>query len=294
MGLPEPPSAPGRFRASTETLRETTKWLVAVFAALGSVLVAGLRFGDVGRLDLGTGPSYLAIAGATFALIAIGYVLFSAGRVLVSQYYTLRQVLQTAEEQEEKNKALPAQLSHEMIREIEREKDYLFSWTGAATLQELYRELRSTSERLVILRRDQPLAQQDEQRLRARRQELQDAMDGVADFADHWVTKERFRHLLWSVGVSAVAATVGIFLFSVGASRADVPVRAPTNVTVFLNGAGQRWVQAHLGCKTSVLKAVAVGGDLAEPEVVVPAGSGCDARRFVVSGDLGVAVPISR
>lgn len=284
----------GRLRSSTETYRQTTKWIITVFAGLASVLVAGLRFSDVGRLEPGSGPFWLAGAGAGIALLAVGYVLLAASKVLSSSYDTLRQVVAHAERAEAETPALPAELTDSMIRAIEREKDYLYGTIGA-NLTDLFDKLKENNDQQRrVVRGEIQLSAYEERRLRQNVRQFDAAVGRVVDFADLWRTKERFEILLKRLFICGAATAIGVFTFALAVNRQEAEratVARPTAVTVFLTPAGAQQIAKDLKCNQTTLQGVAVGGELTQPDVVIPRQGPCRAGRLGVTKDLGVAVP---
>lgn len=288
-------------RASTEALRDTTKWILAVFAGLASVLLAGLRFGDVGGVEPWTGRFYLAAGATAAALAAVGCILWQAALLLSGRYETLRQLVETVERTETENPSVDAMYTNPLIGAIEDEQQYVYQGT-AANLRDLFEQLRESNE--YLLRARAPGSNTNAAELRAhqeRRLVLSDTAARVVDYAEHWVTKRRFQLLMRTMlGGGAVVAT-GIFLFAMAVSdrQATVPVKTgPVPVRIFFTEAGKGWMDGKAHCRPSVLNGVAVGGTLTKPEVVIPEGAAlgtatCSASRFTLSRDLGVAVPMA-
>ena len=60
---------------ASDRIRESTKWLVAAFAAVGAILAAGLQLASVGRLSYHQpGRLFLAIGGALLAVGALSSI----------------------------------------------------------------------------------------------------------------------------------------------------------------------------------------------------------------------------
>jgi hypothetical protein len=84
-GKTAPPTQEDALASAAERIRDTAKWLVASFAAVGGLLIAGLQLKDLGALEgadvtvaaIGAG---LGIAGVLIVLLSSAAVL-SAGRV---------------------------------------------------------------------------------------------------------------------------------------------------------------------------------------------------------------------
>ena len=63
------------FQASGDRMRETAKWLAAIFGAIAGVLIAGTQLSSMGSLPVGP-RLYAAIGGASLALVGILVVIW--------------------------------------------------------------------------------------------------------------------------------------------------------------------------------------------------------------------------
>jgi hypothetical protein len=313
----EPPSTE-RFRRATKVMQDTAKWLLTVAAALGSVLLTGIRFSDLGQLDLLGTPFILAAASTAIALVAVGVILWKASQLLSTHYESLRDILARGEAAEGAS-GLPGEMSDPLIKEIEGEADFLYRGL-AEDRQDLFSQLRHASESLLRIRskresgetgtsaqrkglkrvvgalegeRHSPTPdRQNEELLKASIAELSQAADRVIDFADYWVTREDFKRLLRTLFIAGgiIAASVLIFAVAVNQEQA-MPITQPLSVEIYLTDKGQKIVKEKLNCDTTTLSGQAVAGDLREPEVVLPETGACKAGRLEVKADLGVVVP---
>src|SRR5690349_13767483 len=66
-----------------DRIRETTKWLITTFAALGAILIAGTQLSAIGELDLARGDFWVALVGGLGALIGIWLAIWHASNVLI-------------------------------------------------------------------------------------------------------------------------------------------------------------------------------------------------------------------
>lgn len=84
--------AGSRYAAATHSLRVTTQWCVAAFAAVGGVLVAGLQLTQLG--DLHQLPLQLALAALCLlvVLVAVVAVVKMIGEVLTDDWVTLTEL----------------------------------------------------------------------------------------------------------------------------------------------------------------------------------------------------------
>jgi len=289
------PPRPGRLRSATTTIRDTTKWILTGFTWLASVLVAGLRFADVGKLRLWHGPFYLAVLGTVVSFAGLASIVWLASRVLSTQFDTLRQILSSAAATKKRKPHLPVEVSDELISAIVADEDYLYR-KAAIDLTDLFSQIQTINNEGIQLRRDNiVLSPAKERRRQVRIVELNEALERVVDFADHWITKKRFGILLKGLLTAGILTTSGVFVFALGVSRpADPTVQfedRPVPARIFLTLAGQRFAASHLGCGTKMLDGVIVGRVSSDPQVVTPEQAGCRPARFIVKDRLGVVVP---
>lgn len=69
---------------SADRLRETTKWIVAAFAAIGTLLVAGTQLSAIGDVDWNLWRGVAALGGAVVAVLGISLAVWHASRVLTA------------------------------------------------------------------------------------------------------------------------------------------------------------------------------------------------------------------
>jgi len=294
--LPEPPSTsatqPGRLKLAAETTRQTTKWILTAAAGLGSVLIAGLPFGDLGRLTAWTSTFWIASTAVIIALAAVGVVLAMASRVLTVRYQTLRQVVEEQGAAEERKPHFQADVTSKLIRAVQLEKDELYAGV-AADPRDLFRQIRDQArDRRTARETGRPVPDQAGQ---SSPDELKQAAEHTADFADYWETNRRYKALLRSLPPAATFIVIGVLTFTLAINRSAAPKvslnQTPLPVEIIFSPAGQSWAGHALGCNRTRLPAIAIGGTLDAAEVVIDDKLGCHASRFVVTKDRGIVVP---
>lgn len=88
----------GAIGGAIDRIRETTKWLVTSFAAVGAVLIAGSQLSGIGKLDVCTAMELrclrlpLAVLGAVTPLVAVAVMIAAAIGVLLPRDWTLSQL----------------------------------------------------------------------------------------------------------------------------------------------------------------------------------------------------------
>jgi hypothetical protein len=290
--MTDPTSAPSRLKLAAQTVRQTTKWILTITAGLGSVLIAGLRFGDLGHLAAWTPTFWIALAGVSVALTTVGFVLAMASRVLTVRYQTLRQVVAAQQAAEEGKPLMPAGVTSKLIQAIQREEDELYAGF-ADDPRDLLRQIRERdSARQTARATGLPPREQAEQNPL---DELRKAADRTADYADYWETDRRYKLLLQSLPAAGAVIVIGVLTFTLAINRSAAPKvslnQTPLPVEIIFSPTGQSWAEHALGCKPARLPGIAIGGTLDAAEVVVDDGLGCHASRFVVTSGRGIVIP---
>ncbi len=280
------PVSPDGLRAATQTLRETTKWLIAIFAGLAAILVGGLQFSDLGKLAGRRPQTYIAVAAALVTITAVFAILIAASHVLTSFHPTLRTILVLADRAESRTPHLPASLSEPLIRAIEEERDSLYRGI-ADDLTDLFARLQdaNTATRApTAVNSDGP-----------GREALDAAVDRVLAFSEHWWAERSFRILMRMLPVAGMITLVGIvaFTFVTATEEPDgIAIREqPVPVEIVLTEEGREWALEVLGCRGPRLRGVAVGGTLDEPTVVTGGTLECKPARFVATHERAIVLP---
>jgi hypothetical protein len=76
--------------SAADRIRETAKWLIASFAAVGAVLVAGSQLSSVGSLRASDARFWLALVGVVIALTAVVIAIGKVVDVLVTPPLSLK------------------------------------------------------------------------------------------------------------------------------------------------------------------------------------------------------------
>src|SRR3954453_2370068 len=62
-------------------IRETAKWIIAAFTAVGAALIAGSQFSNIGHLDFGA-CSVVTVIGFLIGLVGVAGAIWACVRVL--------------------------------------------------------------------------------------------------------------------------------------------------------------------------------------------------------------------
>ena len=78
--------------AAAERIRDSAKWLLGSFAAVGAILVAGLQLTGVGELE--DGRLRWALGGLAVAVVGVVIAIGAAGAVVTKTFVTLKWLAQ--------------------------------------------------------------------------------------------------------------------------------------------------------------------------------------------------------
>ena len=291
------------FASATESLRSTAKWLVAVAAGLGSILVAGVQLSDLGRLDVGYRFAF-AVVSMVGALVGVGAVAWLAQRVLVANSVSFRELIQSFDSAE-REVLSPARIQRltELRTAIEQEARLLYQEVAN---REGHQPTEPDVPAVGLVRLWELVGDQARRRLDDAKpfeeawktSRVDRSVGRVLTFVAYWETRKEFTTLArWLPAASALVlvSVVSFVLAMAPAPKADDLIETPTAVTVYLTDAGLKDATQQLGCKpTNGLPAVAVGGTMRAPQLVVgPLPSqGCRAGRLnLVAAEVLALVP---
>ena len=280
---PAPPADP--VQQTIERIRDTVRWLLTGFAAVGAVLVTGLSLSDVRDADtdvrgavLGFG---LAITGLVVAAALAGLVL--AGDRLL----TIDEVATSKEFAELRSRILASPAVRPFLGEGEGLSDLPGTLTQAVAVRRAAVDAAAASLSdatvAVVQLRDQQV------------QELNNALRIALAEAKLFRAARRFRRLGAGMAVAVAVVALGAFVFVRALGDPAVPktapalVRAPTSVVLNLSESGRTRLAGALGtdCVKAKVPAVVVEQRTATLlNVAVAKGTTCNAA--LVLFELGV------
>jgi len=284
-----PPAAPppqahavdplGEIRTANEKLRDTAKWIITSFAAIGAILLAGIQLSNVGKLTADTSECRVAavIAGVVLAILGIGVAMAFTSRVLAPFLNTFR----SADEHPDVTDRVLG--DGELI---------------GLTYGELKTSVREVKEAVRAAQEASGDDSEDPTLKEAERahDEWEDSRRLALAMIGRellWQRYERSRRMLIWVALPLTAFGLAVFAWGANPPAADadqssaVLERVPKLVFVKLSNAGVDALRERRRCSRPTLQALTISGDPGAVEVVtIPAG-GCEAVRFVLTPGLG-------
>lgn len=271
-----------------EKLRDTARWMLTTFAALGGVLVGGVGLSSLGTLT-GDSPDervVAALAGLVLALVGVALAIWLTSRVLSPFLNTFAsanehpeitsKVLDNGEVLRGHDyKALKSEIAA-ADAEVSRAGDALEALADDASEAEIAHAERAYGD------------------ARAEREAWEPHKRVAVKLVGSHLLAQRFRHATVGMIGGFGLAAIGVALFAWGSnppkSETEAPVvleQAPVRQRVQLTPAGVAALADARRCRSSRLTVLAIGGKEGSREVVtVPAGR-CRSVRFVLTPGLG-------
>lgn len=279
----EQTSSANRLGGAIDRLRETAKWLIVSFAAVGGVVVAGSQLSDLGTLDTGTGRFWIALLGALVALGGVTAAIGFIGQVLVDPPVGMRSL--TAEGGELAGIRAELEKDVALVPDgdlIKLKDDYVAARRRQRAAYQAYVDAPSKDS--------QTKAQIVNGEAVVRATEV----ERVLEVAQLMSLQRRFdAGRLRTLIATGVAAT-GLIAFA-AASNPGASVEAPTAIvipssaTAKLTDAGLALYRQHAGhrCKTRRPQVVVLGVTAAGSDVVTVPSSHCGPVRFRLTAVIG-------
>ena len=289
-------SVPGisELATASNTIRETAKWLIAAFAAIGVVLVAGSQLSSLGSIKSLSPLLAIAISGVLLGLIGVGLAIWSAVGIMTPEHITLSHLI--------------IDKNLENIRTfIEKDEDFLKKRvTKIADLKTQYLQAledyhRKWDEHIGDLN-DTPEGRAKRQSYILAKEKLfyiSDIVQQVLAVAAYEYLRRNFRRARKFIFTGGVIATVGIGLFAWAANSPPQKERfqLPVLMKVRLSDEGKKFLEGELGkdcfpSDESEIRVVAISEKDEIWEVVsIPVANCGKSRRFRVTENLGIPLP---
>jgi len=222
--MPEPSGdsdSAGGYAAQLDALRSVAKWLVAAFAGVGALLVAGLSISRIGQLSPSSWRLYAAGGSAILALGAVGFMIWEASTVLTHEWLTLASLGDPgARLRRPKADWRSAQiLEIDNLLHISRHE--LFGYV-AESVPQLHTQLSEADQRLWRARPGSRCA------LKAAREAavLRKAAQATAQYANYCYTLKLFQRMRARLGWVALVAVISVGIFAYAANPPDATAGA--------------------------------------------------------------------
>lgn len=297
QSVPSSPSAPPTHPptvsprlAAIDRVRDTVKWIIAGFAAVGVALAGESVLSDVG--DASGGRLFIAMVAAAAGLGGVALAIWHTANVLLPARVVLSDLV-----------------NDKSLREATKVIDanpVLFR--GHAATTEAFVDLYDRrSKALVEVRRaaeEHPSDNAKQDLFRQARIEIKDlapVVERLTDEAIYERVRTSFAATRWIIFGAALVAGLALVTFAAAANPPDddsedatastVGTFAPVPVALQLSDAGAALLGPSLACQARQLSAIAVAGKPEALDVVTVAGEGCQTIRFTLTPSLGAAVP---
>lgn len=280
---PAAPAANDQVSRASKDLRDTTKWFIGAFAAVGALLLGGLSISKLGSVET-THDLRLAALGAALGITGVIVAIYAASNVLTPKEILLDDLTEGSA----------------VGQMVASDPTYLRGYTEALpTLKERYvRELREyrAAQTAYLLAPDDPVLKAEAERREGIYRPLQDVIFALRRHALVQAIQAAYSRATVGMLAGVVISAVGLVLFSYYANRpAPKPSKptAPTVVRVALTPGGAKTLDEVLGagCDTDSLRGVVLSGDLKQPDIVTIPENGCESVRVTLDAGLGRAIP---
>lgn len=270
-------------------IRSAAQWLLGAFGGTALAVVAGVQFGGASAiLSQGGLRALVIIIGLLVVFIGLVWLARSAARVLVPDRTNLTDLLENQVSEELRlnglsvsgNKRRDSTQVYKYVRdEINRARGWILP-PGCDDLDSAYQAYRkrSTDDQAAI------------------RSSLRELMAFARTEAALYRYRQLLKLLLGWVGIPVILGLVALAVALTPSAGQDLSasVNSPFAVEVHftaspevLNSAGIR-----ADCALVAARGIAVGGTLAEPEVVIVGTPSCPTSKIQITNNIGLAVPL--
>lgn len=274
---PAPVDAVAEYKKNGDQLRDTAKWLLTSFAAVGALLLGSIQLSSLGKLTNETPDSRIvaAILGIFFGALGVAIAIWWTSKVLAPMLNTFSSANQ-----------------HPAVT------------TAVLDDKELVGEdYEGLKTKIGTLDRQVAQAADDEayKKAYALRDEWERNKRTALAAVGNAILWERYKSARRAVLIGIACAAAGMASFAWGANPPDAekkatPVvlgQAPLPLKLHLTPAGAAALKEARKCETADLAVLSIGGSVAQREVVaVPTGT-CKTVRFVLTPELGTATAAS-
>lgn len=272
--LPETMAGEDQYSLAAAQIRATAKWLIAAFASIGAVLVAGVQLSKLGQLH----GARLADALVSIAVgfLGVGVALVATARVLTPEGANPENLLQDRR-------------FKRVRQDISKDRSLL---RGQATdLGSLLGEYHAA----VVASDGEERTDDDPVEDPERMHDLAAVVGGLLRLAVYYRIVDLFRHARVAVFTGAIlvgAGAVGVAYFAnppTGGAALSSEMRPAYRVRLLLTPNGARLLREAGGshCRRAPSQAVMIGGRANSPDVVTMPADGCPSIRLNLDRSYG-------
>jgi hypothetical protein len=287
--MPETPDAtpkttplPRPLAAGAERIRESAKWLLAAFGAVGAVVVGGVALSDLGKVD---GPARgWAVVLVVVSLTGVAIAILAAGSIVTQSYMTLDEIVR--EHVVSDPVLLVGSVSIAQMRD-----DYVAAITRNRLTAAAYFDAEDPS---IGLPPPETIIQAKQQRAQAAANRVtfyERITLPVLERSSFEKLKDGYDKARWGMGAGAILAVGGIVgyvaIVSGAAAKAKVVGDVPVRVSISVLPTRTDFFKHTLGatCDVSKLGGTAIANDGDRVVVVTDKTSTCSRELLVLSPD---------
>jgi hypothetical protein len=291
------PVNPDPVLAGIDRLRETAKWLIGAYAAVGAAIIAGLQLTSLGKVESHTRFWIGAIAVAV-ALIAVVAGISKIATVLAPVKVEAAD-LGLGSDAEKLVQATPTLLKGQAASLVELQSEY-------ETALSEFQGRRAAARGVFGDPAERTAAEAAAEEARSRMMALFGPLDGMRKLVLFEKVQRRYDDAKHVLGVAVVVIIVGVITFAWAANPSEESqeqakarqhgptLEAPSLVTVSVSKIRPSLavLRKRLGtnCNLSEVRALIVGGTAAAPEVVTLPDGYCKIERFTASENIGIVL----
>ncbi|MEJ7792245.1 MAG: hypothetical protein WKF65_09780 [Gaiellaceae bacterium] len=280
----EPTSPADPLAKAADRIRETAKWLITIFTAVGGVLVAGSQLSDIG--DLSFGRFVLALLAVFIGLAGVAFAVNQAASVMTASRVSLGDLAEGSGDE-----------MQNLRTRVNSDPALLVGYANVGALKQEYVDRHEKQKETY----DAYYADVDSD-IKYRAAELADArVAAVEQSVDRLMAAASFERLgkafddarkkmFWG----ALVAAAGIVTFAAvahwdSAEEEPLKIDIPAEVRLSITDQGRKLLAGRNGgkCTARTLRAVVVAVDGEKADVVTMPAGGCRTARFKVPGKIG-------
>lgn len=250
----------GQFLSGVDRIQTNAKWLLAVFAAVAGVLMAGIQLSSLGKLAFGE-RLYIALGAAAIALALIGAIIAFVVYVIAPRYMTLESLITLAAKRTWSGKEGTERKEFKFIAEAQL--------LGSRYLD--LKDLKAAYEKAG-----------NAKEIQATYDHIRVVLAGVLYERVRLAFIRSAKAML--VCATGAAISIGVFAWSANPPTSPSEFSPPVEAYVSLSPAGQQELAASAGaaCVQVPIKVIVLSNDGQVADVLVEPTTNCKLTRFSV------------